>query len=211
MTDASQSAQTSGLVVGLDIGTTAVKAVVADEGGNIVERHRLPSKLIVGPTGRFEHDAVATWWEGPRALLRETLEQLRATGRGEPRAVAVSAMMPSVAAVDASGRPLGPGLLYGDSRGQGPAQVSDGGAGEAGARGGGGSDPTASDEMARLAGWAAADVPGAAGYWPAQAVANAALGGEGVTDLASAFASGTLFGEGGWQASVCEERGFSPA
>ena len=56
-------------------------------------------------------------------------------------------------------------------------------------------DPTASDEMARLAGWAAADVPGAAGYWPAQAVANASLGGEGVTDLASAFAAGTLFGE----------------
>ena len=213
MTDASQSAQTSGLVVGLDIGTTAVKAVVADEAGNIVERHRLPSKLIIGPTGRFEHDAVAIWWEGPRALLRETLEQLRGSGRGEPQAVAVSAMMPSVAAVDASGRPLGPGLLYGDSRGQGPAQGSDGHAGEAGAHGvgGGGGDPTASDEMATLAGWAAADVPGAAGYWPAQAVANASLGGEGVTDLASAFAAGTLFGEGGWQPSVCEEGGFSPA
>jgi hypothetical protein len=183
MTDASQSAQTSRLVVGLDIGTTAVKAVVADEAGNIVERHRLPSKLIVGPTGHFEHDAVATWWEGPRALLRETLEQLTASGRGEPEAVAVSAMMPSVAAVDASGRPLGPGLLYGDSRGQGPAQGSDGHAGEAGARGvgGGDSDPTASNEMAFLAGWAAADMPGAAGYWPAQAVANASLGGEGVT------------------------------
>jgi xylulokinase len=213
MTDASQSAQTSGLVVGLDIGTTAVKAVVADEAGNIVGRHRLPSELIIGPTGRFEHDAVATWWEGPRALLRETLEQLRASGRGAPQAVAVSAMMPSVAAVDASGRPVGPGLLYGDSRGQSPDQVSDGHGGEAGARGGGdqtASDPTASDEMACLAGWAAADVPGAAGYWPAQAVANASLGGEGVTDLASAFAAGTLFGEGGWQRSVCEGGGFSP-
>ncbi len=65
--------------------------------------------------------------------------------------------------------------------------------------------------MAYLAGWAAADVPDAAGYWPAQAVANASLGGEGVTDLASAFAAGTLFGEGGWQPSVCEAGGFSPA
>ncbi len=191
----------------MDIGTTAVKAVVADEAGNIVGRHRVPSKLIVGPTGRFEHDAVATWWEGPRTLLRETLEHLRASGRGEPQALAVSAMMPSLAPVDASGRPVGPGLLYGDSRGQSPAKVSDGG--EAGARGGG--DPTASDEMACFAGWAAADVPGAAGYWPAQAVANASLGGEGVTDLASAFAAGTLFGEGGWQPSVCEAGGFSPA
>jgi len=213
MTDASQSAQTSGLVVGMDIGTTAVKAVVADEAGNIVGRHRVPSKLIVGPTGRFEHDAVATWWEGPRTLLRETLEQLRASGQREPQAVAVSAMMPSLAAVDASGWPVGPGLLYGDSRGQSPAQISDRHGGEVGARGGGDAtgDPTASDEMACLAGWAAADVPGAAGYWPAQAVANASLGGEGVTDLASAFAAGTLFGEGGWQRSVCEAGGFSPA
>ena len=121
----------------MDIGTTAVKTVVADEAGNIVGRHRVPSKLIVGPAGRFEHDAVATWWEGPRTLLRETLEQLRASGQGEPQAVAVSAMMPSLAAVDASGRPVGPGLLYGDSRGQRPSQISDGHGGEAGARGGG--------------------------------------------------------------------------
>jgi xylulokinase len=209
MTDASQSAQTSVLVVGLDIGTTSVKAVVADEAGNIVGRRRLPSNLIVEPAGRFEHDAAATWWEGPRAVLRETLEQLRSSGRSAPKAVAVSAMMPSVAAVDGSGRPVGPGLLYGDSRGQSRARGPGGHAGEAGA--GGGSDPTTSDEMACLAGWAAADVPGAAGYWPAQAVANASLGGEGVTDLASAFATGTLFGEGGWEPSVCEEGGFSPS
>jgi xylulokinase len=214
MTDASQSAQTSGLVVGLDIGTTSLKAVLADEAGNILWRRRLPSKLIVGPMGRFEHDAAATWWDGPRALLRESLEHLRASGRGAPEAVAVSAMMPSVAAVDASGRPVGPGLLYGDSRGQSPAHGSDGHAGEAKGRGGSdaaASDPTASDEMACLASWAAADAPGAGGYWPAQAVANASLGGEGVTDLASAFAAGTLFGDGGWQPSVCEAGGFSPA
>jgi xylulokinase len=209
MTDASQSAQSGGLAVGLDIGTTSVKVVVADEAGNIVGRHRLPSELIVAPNGRFEHDAVATWWDGPRALLSETLDQLRASGRGEPKAVAVSAMMPSVSAVDGSGRPIGPGLLYGDSRGQVPVQGRDGQSGGTGSRGG--SDPTASDEMACLAGWAASEVPGAAGYWPAQAVANASLGAVGVTDLASAFATGTLFGEGGWDASVCEAAGFSAA
>jgi xylulokinase len=142
-------------------------------------------------------------------MLSEVLEQLRGSGRGEPQAVAVSAMMPSVAAVDGSGRPIGPGLLYGDSRGESSSQGLDAKADGAGPRAGG--DPTASDEMACLATWAAADAPGAAGYWPAQAVANASLGGQGVTDLASAFAAGTLFGDGGWQASVCEAGGFSPA
>jgi len=195
--------------VGLDIGTTSVKAVAADEAGNIVGRWRLPSRLTVEPMGRFEHDALATWWESPRALLRETLDQLRASGRRAAQAVAVSAMMPSVAAVDASGRPIGPGLLYGDSRGESSGPGSARHAGEAGAHAG--ADPTASDEMACLAGWAAADVPGASGYWPAQAVANASLGGEGVTDLASAFAAGTLFGGGGWDAPMCQAGGFSPA
>ena len=97
-------------------------------------------------------------------------------------AISVSAMMPSVAAVDSTGRPVGPGLLYGDSRG----------------RQQGGADPTASEEMAHLSGWAARHAPGAAGYWPAQAVANASLGGEGVADLASAFAAGPLFNGSGW-------------
>ena len=36
----------------------------------------------------------------------EVLDELRESGRGKPQAVAVSAMMPSVAAVDASGRPI---------------------------------------------------------------------------------------------------------
>ena len=72
-------------------------------------------------------------------------------------------------------------------------------------------DPTASDEMARLAGWAARHAPGAAGYWPAQAVANARLVESGVTDLASAFAAGPLFSGSGWDPGVCEAAGLSPA
>jgi xylulokinase len=115
-------------------------------------------------------------------------------------------MMPSVGAVDPDGRPVGPGLLYGDRRGRAPALSAS--ASPSGARVG--SDPTTSDEMARLAGWAAAQAPGAAGYWPAQAVANASLGGEGVIDLASAFAAGPLFRGPGWDEDVCARSGLRP-
>jgi xylulokinase len=177
-------------VAGLDVGTTAVKAVLADEDGTVVGRSRMASRLAIGPDGTFEHDALASWWEAPRAVL----EQVLAAGR--PRAVAVSAMMPSVAAVGPTGRPLGPGLLYGDGR-------------LAPSRTGRSSDPTTSDEMARLAAWVAARHPAAAGYWPSQAVANASLGGEGVTDLASAFAAGPLFSGSGWDEAVCQTAGFA--
>jgi xylulokinase len=189
MSGASQSSPGRPLTAGVDVGTTSVKAVVADEDGNIVERARLPSQLVIGPDGRFEHDAVATWWEAPRLLLQRVLANC------EAQAVSVSAMMPSVAAVDATGRPVGRGLLYGDGRG---SQEGSG-------------DPTTSQEMAQLSAWAARHAPEAAGYWPAQAVANAALGGEGVTDLASAFAAGPLFNGSGWDPGVCEAAGLSPS
>ncbi len=180
------------LVAGVDVGTRAVKAVVADEEGRVVGRSRLASQLVIGPDGAFEHDAPASWWEAPRSALRQ------AVGASRPRAVAVSAMMPSVTAVDGTGRPVGPGLLYGDGR-PGPSAA------------GRSSDPTASDEMARLCRWVAARHRSAAGYWPAQAVANASLGGGGVTDLASAFAAGPLFGGSGWDEAACQAAGFPAA
>jgi xylulokinase len=189
MSGASQSNSSPTLTAGVDIGTTSVKAVLADEDGHIVERSRLQSKLVIGPAGRFEHEAMTTWWDTPRVALQRVLAHRSA------RAVSVSAMMPSVAAVDAGGRPLGAGLLYGDGRGNQR----------------GSADPTASDEMAELSGWAARHAPLATGYWPAQAVANASFGGEGVTDLASAFATGPLFDGSGWSPAACEAAGFLPA
>jgi xylulokinase len=180
------------LAAGVDVGTTAVKAVVADEDGRVVGRARVASRLAIGAGANLEHDAQASWWEAPRSVLRQAI------GAARPRAVAVSAMMPSVTAVGPEGRPLGPGLLYGDGR------LAPSSAGVTG-------DPTANDEMARLCGWVAAHHPGASGYWPAQAVANASLGGEGVMDLASAFAAGPLFGGSGWDEATCLASGFPAA
>jgi xylulokinase len=193
-----QSAGSGALTAGVDVGTTSVKVVVADGTGRVVARARRPSGLVVGP-GRFEHDAVATWWEAPRQALAAVLGPLQGgpVGEGRLSAVAVSAMMPSVAAVDASGRPLGPGLLYGDPRGAAAG-------GEAAPEG-----PTASQEMARLTGWVAEQRPEAAGYWPAQAVANASLGVPGVVDLASAFASGSLFDGSSWAGAACGAAGVA--
>lgn len=187
------TSQSSQLTAGIDVGTTSVKAVLVDEQGHVLATERLPSALSVGAGGRLEHDAGPTWWDAPRRALAN----LSGEG-GVPRAVAVSAMMPSVAAVDAAGRPTGPGLLYGDSRASAPEPEV--------------IDPLASPEMARLCGWLASS-PGAAGaqgFWPAQAVANAALGGQGVVDLATAFACGPLYGGSGWDPKACQDVGVSP-
>lgn len=185
----------SQLTAGVDIGTTAVKAVVVDEDGAVVGRSRLPSALRLQGDGLFEHDASATWWSAPAQVLARAGRAAQTV----PGAVAVSAMAPSAAAVEPDGGPLGPGLLYGDARGRGPLPAAAG--------------PLSSPEMANFCSWLVSQPgsEGAGGFWPAQAVANAALAGQGVVDLSTAVACGALLGGPGWDEGVCRQAGITPS
>jgi len=142
------------VTIGIDIGTTAVKAVAADADGRVVARARVPHELRVPTPDRLEHNADEAWRHGPLTAL----DQL---ARPDALAVAVSAMVPSLTAVDSSGRPITPGLLYGDSRGRAPDADTDAQAG-----------PFPVGEAAEFLRWTAAQAPDAAGYWPAPAVAG---------------------------------------
>jgi xylulokinase len=177
------------VTIGIDIGTTAVKAVAADEDGRVTAWTRIPHQLRVPAPDRLEHDADEAWRQGP-------LTALDRLARPDMRAVAVSAMVPSLTAVDSGGHPITPGLLYGDSRGRAP-----------------GPHNTASDqpfpvgEAAEFLRWTAAQAPNAAGYWPAPAVANYALAGEAVVDFPTAYTTLPLFDGNGWSVEACAERG----
>ena len=138
------------VTVGLDIGTTSIKAVAVDASGKVLGRARLPHRVLVPAPDRLEHDAAQAWKRNPRRALRSVAAH-------HPRAVAVAAMVPSLTAVDRRGRPLTAGLLYGDDRGRpdGPAS------GPAPAPGTGGA------EVAGFLRWAARTAPEAVGFWPA--------------------------------------------
>jgi xylulokinase len=173
------------VTIGIDIGTTAVKAVAADEDGHVVARTRIPHQVRVPAPDLLEHDADEAWRRGPLAAMAEL-------GRPDAVAVAVTAMVPSLTAVDDQGGPLTPGLLYGDNRGRGPA----------------GSDTTLlSGETVEFLRWTVREAPDAKGYWPATAVANHALGGEAVLDNATASTTYPLFDGTGWSEDVCAECG----
>jgi xylulokinase len=169
------------VTIGIDIGTTAVKAVAADEDGRVVARTRIPHRLKVPAPDCLEHDADEAWRQGPLRALAE----LR---RPDAAAVAVTAMVPSLTAVDDIGRPLTPGLLYGDSRGRGAAF---------------GDASMLSGETIGFLRWSAREAPDAKGYWPASAVANYALAGEAVVDNATASTSYPLFDGTGWNSEEC--------
>ena len=57
------------VTVGIDIGTSSVKAIAADGDGNVVARSRVPHQVVVPAPEQFEHDAAAAWRVGPRRAL----------------------------------------------------------------------------------------------------------------------------------------------
>jgi xylulokinase len=181
------------VAVGIDIGTTSVKAVAVDGDGTVVARARVPHEVRVPEPTAFEHDVDRAW----RAGVLEALALVVAEPPGQVTAVAVSAMVPSLAAVDGDGRALSAGLLYGDRRGEREGHD----AAQAGDQG---------ELLAFLASLAAAH-PEAAGYWPAQAVANHALTGRSAIDTMTAMTGVPLFGRLGWDEALATGAGASVA
>ena len=176
------------VTVGIDIGTSSVKAVAADGDGNVVARARVPHEVRVPAPERFEHDAASAWRDGPRRALAEL-------GDLDVKGVSVAAMVPSLTAVDDAGTPIAPGLLYGDERG---------GTGQQGGR----ADDASGGFLGYLR-WLHAEAPGARGFWPAQSVANHALSGEAVLDTTTASLAHPLFDWVGWDESVAAEIGVA--
>lgn len=166
------------MTVGVDIGTTSVKAVAADATGMIVDRIRIPHPLLVPAPDRIEHDADRAWRRGPRRAFRQ-FEHL------SPAAVAVASMVPSMAAVDRAGRPISPGLVYGDARGD-----------------------REGDEAIGFVRWLIQQYPDARAYWPSTGVANHALGGVAAVDIAVAMSCGSLFTGEKWDSDVCTSIGI---
>ncbi len=185
------------VTVGIDIGTTAVKAVAADETGTVLARARVPHRLITPAPDQLEHDAGQAWRRGPvRALAQVT------QGVTDLAGVCVTSMVPSLAAVDGRGIPRSPGLLYGDARGREFAldQGPDASPGDLDA---------AMPDAGGFVRWAVHQVPGARGYWPAQAVANYALGRVPAIDTGTAICMSSMRRGTGWNPEVLADLGVT--
>ncbi len=184
------------VTVGIDIGTTSVKALAVDGNGEVVGRARVPHGLLVPAPDLMEHDALSAWRRGPKsamaAALRDATARLPASA--QVAGVCTAAMVPSMTAVDARGIPRTPGLLYGDAR----------------SAAGGATQPGSSEEVSGFLRWTAEESPQARGYWPAQAVANYALGARGVIDTATAFTYFPLHSGLAWDEELLSVLGAVP-
>lgn len=178
---------TGPVTVGIDIGTSSVKALAADEDGTVIAQSRIPHAIQIPAPDQFQHDPQVAWRDGPHAALD-------ALGLdAAPAGISVSAMVPSMAAVTSDGRALTPGLLYGDARGQG--EPSSG-------------NPAETGEFVNFLRWARSAAPEAAAFWSATTMANHALAGEAVIDTTTASVAYPLFDWTTWDPAVADGLGI---
>jgi len=190
------------VTVGVDIGTTSVKAVAADAEGRVVAQARVPHRIVTPEPDHLEHVANRAWRDGPRRAYRRVAESVAEQGLAI-KGVGVASMVPSLTAVDGRGQALLPGLLYGDVRSSW-TPGGDPGCESGGSEGGGA--PSLPDATGFLR-WAVDRAPAAAGFWPCQGMATYALAKVAALDSAAAMVFGGLCGHRGWDAKALGQLG----
>ena len=98
--------------LGVDVGTFETKGVLVDGDGRIVAQAAHPHEMLVPQPGWAEHRPDEDWWGD---FVRVTKALLASSGISakEIKCIATSAIGPCMLPVDAAGRPLMNGVLYG--------------------------------------------------------------------------------------------------
>src|SRR5512140_2875754 len=97
------------LVVGVDLGTQSLKAVLCDERLTVLAEHSVPISTRHPQPGRAEQDA-QTWWAA-------FVEAVAAVAHGKPiAALGIAGQLDGCLPVDERGLPLGPALIWQDRR-----------------------------------------------------------------------------------------------
>jgi len=109
-----------GLALGIDLGTTAVKAAVVDQEGRLVASGSAPTQLLRGQGGRVEQE-VEGLWRDARAAVRDALAE--ASLGAAVRAVSLSSQGGTLILLDETGAPIANAISWMDSR---PARLGDG-------------------------------------------------------------------------------------
>jgi xylulokinase len=100
----------SGALVGIDVGTSAVKGLAIDADGTVLASAEAGYPLSTPRVGWAEQDP-RDWWEAAESVIG----RLRAS-TGRPAGIGLSGQMHGLVALDSQDRPLRPAILWNDQR-----------------------------------------------------------------------------------------------
>jgi xylulokinase len=102
------------LFLGIDVSTTATKALLIDEAGSVVASASTPLTVST-PRPLWSEQDPADWWEGTAASIRRALAEAGATG-ADVRSVGLTGQMHGLTLLDRQNRVLRPAILWNDQR-----------------------------------------------------------------------------------------------
>ena len=102
------------MFLGIDLGTSAVKALLVDEHGTVVASQSAALSVSRPHQGWSEQDP-GSWWQAADLAVRQ-LGREQAAGIAAVRAIGLSGQMHGLTALDAAQRPLRPAILWNDTR-----------------------------------------------------------------------------------------------
>jgi len=103
-------------LLGIDVGTTAVKSLLYDMNGGILARASREYPTM-HPKPGWAEQSPQLWWELTKETIREVLAKAGSSAKDKIAGIGVSALSPLVLPVDEKGEPLRPAIIWMDARG----------------------------------------------------------------------------------------------
>jgi xylulokinase len=98
--------------IGIDVSTTASKALVIDETGNVIASQSYPHNLST-PRPLWSEQDPENWWEATSRALRDVVAKV---GADNIAAIGLTGQMHGLTSLDEHGKPLRPAILWNDQR-----------------------------------------------------------------------------------------------
>jgi sugar (pentulose or hexulose) kinase len=185
--------------VGIDVGTSGVRVIVADTSGTVCAEAARP---LTGVRQAERHEQEPEqWWTALCDAAREAAAQFKAArGARELRGMAVTSTSGTLVVTDRDGRPLRPAIMYDDGRSGAEAETLNATSTDKDTRW------NASHSLAKLA-WVRSSEPG---IWervryalhPADWIAGRLVGEYGFSDYSNTLKLGYDFEAGDWHPAV---------
>jgi xylulokinase len=103
------------LLLGIDIGTQGVKAILADPSGEILAQHQIEHGSAYPQPDWCEQDMMVNWWENPVIVIQELLKS-KEIPASQIKVISASGLYPALGPTDSDGNPITKAILYSDNR-----------------------------------------------------------------------------------------------